>query len=130
MVRFLKNITRCTIVGFLLVAISGLTVAIHHEHTIGDLLDEHGQSQHDGLIVKTTPSTYHEVHFVRLLSGDSFNGSQKIEFKTSLVKFFAVHLDQLELSPAYHSSSLRNINIKETGPPPVDKCVLFCSFLI
>lgn len=130
MPKFIRNIARCTVVGFLLLAISGLTIAIHHEHPIGDILAEHGHSQHDGLVVKATPSTYHEVHFVKLLSGDSFNGSQKIEFKTSLVKLFAVHLDPLELSPVHHSTSLASIDIKETGPPSVDKCVLFCSFLI
>ena len=130
MFRFLKNIARCAVVGFLLLAISGLTIAIHHEHPIRNLLAEHGQSQHDGLVVKTTPSTYHEVHFVKLLSGDSFNGSQKIAFKTFQVKLFAVHLDPLKLSPVHHSPSLAIINIRETGPPWVDKCVLLCRFLI
>ena len=130
MVSSLNHIARYTVVGFLLLAVSGLTIAIHHEHLIEGLFTENGHSQPNGLVVKTTPSTYNEVHFVKLLSGDSFHGSQKVEFKTFLVKIFAVHLDHLELSPAYHSSSLANINIKETGPPSVDKCVLFCSFLI
>ena len=130
MPRILKNAARCMVVGFLLIAISGLTIAIHHEHPIGDILTAHEHSQFDGLVVKTTPSTYHEVHFVKLLSGDSFNGSQKIECNTSLVKLFTVHLDPLELSPVYHSASSANIDIKETGPPSVDRNILNCSFLI
>lgn len=130
MSTFLKNIARAAVVGFLLLAISGLTIAIHHEHRIGDMVPDHGRRQHDEIVVKTTPSTYHEIHFVKLLSGDSFNNLQKIEFRTSLVKLFAVHGDLLVLSPIHHSTSLANIDRRETGPPSVDTCVLFCSFLI
>ena len=130
MSRILKNIARCTVVVFLLLAISGLAITIHHEHSIGDVLAEHGHSHSDGSAVKTAPSTYHEDHFVKLLSGDSFNGSQKIEFKTSLVKLFAVYLDPLELSPVRYSASLANIDIKETGPPSGDRYILNCSLLI
>ena len=118
------------VVGFLLLAISGLTITIHHEHPIGDILAKHGHSHSDEPAAKTTPSTYHEVHFVKLLSGDSFNSSQKTEIKTSLVKLFAVHPAPLELSLVYHLTSSANIDIKETGPPSVDRYILNCSFLI
>ncbi|GEM_PF-4775185 len=130
MLAFIKNIVRWSATGFLLIAISGLTIAIHHEHAIGDASTKHEHSQPDGLVLKTTPQTYHEVHIVRLLSGDCFNGSQKIDLKTSLVKLFAVQLESPEFSSAHHSTSLANIDVRETGPPSVDKCVLFCSFLI
>ena len=130
MSRVLKNIAKRSLTGFLLLALSGLTIAVHHEHAIGNITAEHEHGQPDGLVVKTSPQTYHEVHFVRLLSGDSFSGSQKLEFKKSLINLFAVHLHSSEFPSFYHSTSLVNIDIKETGPPSVDKCVLFCSFLI
>jgi hypothetical protein len=130
MSRVIKNIARCTVVGFLLLAISGLTIAIHHEHPIVGMLSEHGHEQHDGLVVKNTPPTYHEIHFLKLLSGDSFNGTQKIELKSSLTKLFAVHIEVLELHPIGYSTFLLNTDISGTGPPSVDRCVLNCSFLI
>src|SRR5206468_3540413 len=98
--------------------------------SIGDTAAQHEHSQPKGVVLKTTPHTYHEVHFIKLLSGDSFNGSQKIDFKNSFAKLFAVHLDSPEFASAHHTSTLANIDIKETGPPSADKCVLFCSFLI
>ena len=118
------------VVGFLLLATSGLTITIHHEHPIEDILIKHGHSHSEESAAKTTSSTYQEIHFVKLLSGDSFNGSQKIELKTSLVKLFAVHLVPLELSLVFHAASLTNIDIKETSPPSVDRYTLNCSFLI
>ncbi|MBI1805198.1 MAG: hypothetical protein HY033_13775 [Ignavibacteriae bacterium] len=130
MSRLLKNIARCSVTGFLLLAVSGLTIAVHHEHSIGSTAAQHEHSQPNGVVLKTTPQTYHELHLIKLLSGDSFNGSQKIDFKTSLVKLFAVQLDSPEFSSVHHSTSLASTDIKETGPPSVDKCVLFCSFLI
>ena len=133
MLRSLKNIARCTVVGFLLLSVSGLTIAVEHEHAIEkspDLLAVHPNSNPEGTGIESTPLTYHETHFLKLLSGDSFDGSQKMESKTSPVKFFAVHLVFLELSPVYHSISLANIDIKETGPPSGDRYILNCSLLI
>jgi hypothetical protein len=130
MPRDLKNIARCTVVGFLLLAISGLTIAIHHEHLVVGMLTEHGHEHHDGIAVRNTPSTYHEIHFVKLLSGDSFSGSQKIEYKNSPTKLFVVYSNLFELPKIQHSTSFAPIDIKETSPPSRDKCVLFCSFLI
>ena len=130
MSRIIKNIIRCVVVGFLLLAISGLTITIHHEHQIGDILAEHGHSHTDEHAVKTSASTYHEIHLVKLVSGDSFDGSQKIDFKSPLVKIFAVPLDPLELAHSYHPTSSSNLDISNTGPPSVDRYVLICSFLI
>lgn len=128
--RIIKNIAHCVVVGFLLIAISGVSISIHHEHAIGQLSAEHEHGQHEGLGVSAASSTYHEIHVLTLLSNDSFNGSSKAEFKTPFAKLLDVPLDLLEVSPIHHSTSLAYLDIKETGPPSVDKCVLFCSFLI
>src|SRR6266853_1781736 len=125
MSRLLKHFATCLVTGFLLLAVSGLTIAVHHEHAMGNTAAQHELSQPNGIVLKTTPRTYHEVHIVKLLSGDSFNGSQKIDLKTSFAKLFTVQLDSPEFSAAHLSSSLANIDIKETGPPSVDRCVLF-----
>ncbi len=131
MSRYLKNIFRCSVTGFLLLALSGFTVAVHHEHSMGNASIEHKHNQPDGLVLKPTPQTYHEVHIVKLLSGDYFNGSQKLEIKDPPKMFFVLQLDSPDLFSVHpHLTSLPNIDIKETGPPSVDKCVLFCSFLI
>jgi hypothetical protein len=130
MSEFLKNIGRFAVVGFLLFSVSGFTIAIHHEHVIGNNLAEHVHNHDGGPVVNPTPSTFHEIHFVKLLSGDSFNGSTKIELKTSLVELFTIHLDRGEYSPIHPSISLASTDVKETGSPSVDRCVLFCSFLI
>src|SRR5713226_7428779 len=102
MSRLLKNIARCSVTGFLLLAVSGFTIAVHHEHSMGNTDAQHEHGQPDGVVLKTTPHTYHEVHIVKLLSGDSFNGSQKIDLKTSLAKLFTVRLDSPEFSAAHH----------------------------
>ena len=130
MPRWLAHIIRFSITGFLLVALSGFTVVVHHEHSIGDASANREHDPTDGLVVKTKPQTYHEVHIVKLLSGDSFSGSQTIDLNTSVVKFFELHLDSPHFPPYPHSTSLTHTEIRETGPPSVDRCILFCSFLI
>lgn len=130
MAKFLKNIARYLGTGFLLFALSGFTVVVHHEHSMGNVLAEHEHGQSDGIVLKTTPQTYHEVHIVKLVSGDCFNGSQRLEFKDFPIKLSALQLDSLEFSSVHHLAPLANIDIKETGPPSVDQCILFCSFLI
>ena len=126
----LKNIVKWSVTGFLLIAISGLTIAIHHEHALGNDLAEREHGPSDGLVVKTTPHTYHEVHILKLFSGDSFNGCPKMEFKQCLTKLFVGQLEPSALSSIHQSTTIAGIDIKETGPPSRDKCVLFCRFLI
>lgn len=128
--KFLKNIARYLVTGFLLIAVSGFTITIHHEHSIGNSAARNENVQRDGLVLKTTPQTYHEVHIVKLLSGDRFNGSQKIVLKISPLKLFTVQLESPQFSSDYHFTSVSTTDIKGTGPPSVDKCVLFCSFLL
>ena len=126
----LKNIIRYLVTGFLLFAISGLTITVHHEHSIGNTGAQHEHRQPGGLVFKTTPKTYHEGHLIKLLSGDSFSGSQKLECKNSPIKLLTLQLDLRERSSKHHSTSLANIDIRDTGPPSRDRCVLFCSFLV
>lgn len=128
--KSIRNIAQRIVVGFLLIATSGITISIHHEHAIGELLYEHEHGQLEGLGVNPAPSTYHEIHVLTFLSADSFNSSGQVEFKTSFTKLIAIPLDRIEFSPVRQSTSLTQLDIKETGPPSVDKCVLFCSFLI
>lgn len=132
MLQTTKNIARCVIVGFLLLAVSGLTVAIHHVHNIADAnaVNGSGHSRYDGIVIKSTPSTYHEVHVLTFLSGDSFTGSSKIDIKTSLVKLFTESLNFPELLRVQHTTSLATTEKKDGSPLSVDKCALLCSFLI
>lgn len=129
----LKNIARQVIVGFLLLALSGITIAIHHDHSIERAPDadavHHTDDVGDGKI-QHVPSTYHEVHFITLSSSDSFHPSPKTSFQASSKNLGPMELDLIASSPAYRVSSFAHIKPKGTDPPPADKCVLFCSFLI
>jgi hypothetical protein len=130
MSRFLHHIARCSVTGFLLLAISGLTIAVHHEHHIGNSAAHRDHGQPDGVVLNTSASTYHEMHIVKFLSGDSFNGSHKIIVNSALVKLFIVQPESPQFSSVHPSTPLTSTDIKETGPPSVDRCVLLCSFLI
>lgn len=133
MFRVLKNIARHVVVGFLLLALSGMTITIHHDHPIERAPDPsavHHSNNVGDVGIQNVPSTYHEVHFIKLSSGDSFGPSPTTHLKASLKNLGPVVLDHIEFSPAYRSSSLTNIDTKETGPPSADKCVLLCRFLI
>lgn len=130
MSTLLKNIARYLTTGFLLLAVSGFTLAIHHEHSLGTSASQHEHHGPQGVVLSATPRSYHEVHLVRFLSGDSFNGSEKSHLKASLVKLFTVQLNPVEIPSDPHSASAARTDIRETGPPSVDACVLFCSFLI
>ena len=132
MLRVITYIARYTVITFLLCAISGLTLTVHHEHhlDVENRSVAHDADQHDGHAIKTSGMTYHEIHFVKLLSGDDFDGTQKLQIKTSPTGLFAAY-SNLCSSPSYCcSSSIQKRDLKDTGPPSVDKCVLFCSFLI
>lgn len=133
MIEFKHNILAALFVAFHVVALSGLTLPIHHTHPIEKSPD--GVVVHDETNAKThsvtnAPSTYHEMHFVKFLSGDSFKNTKQIDFKTSFQKLGFIQVDEFQLSPFVHLSPLANKNLHDTGPPSVDKCVLFCSFLI
>ena len=132
MLQKTKNIVRCGIVGFLLLAVSGFTVAVHHVHNIAatNTVNDSGHARYNGLIVKSTPSSYDEVHVLSFLSGDSFTGSPKTELKTSLVKLFTESLNFPELPIVQRSPSLATTAKKDIHPPSVDTCALLCSFLI
>ena len=133
MFRMLKNIARQVMVGFLLLALSGITIAIHHDHPIERAPDpdavHHTNTVADGKI-QNVPSTYHEVHFIKLSSSDSFHPSPKTSFQASWKNLGPMELHPNASSPAYRLSSLATIEPKGSDPPPADKCVLFCSFLI
>ena len=129
----LKNIARQVMVGFLLLALSGITIAIHHDHPIERAPDPdaaHHANNVAGWKIRNVPSTYHEVHFIKLSSSDSFYPSPKTSFQASWKNLGPIELDLIASSPAYRLSSLANLEPKGTDPPPADKCVLFCSFLI
>lgn len=128
--KSLRNIARRIVVGFLLLAISGVTISIHHEHAIKELLTEHEHGHHEGLGVNTAPSTYHEIHVVTFRSADSFYGSGKGEFDISLVKLLSIPSDHIEVSLVRRSTSFTFFDVRDTAPPSMDKCVLFCRFLI
>jgi hypothetical protein len=121
---------------FLVVVLSGLTLPVHHIHSIevappiSD--DRHSDNhQHDAAETKNdAPSTYHEIHFVKLLSDDSFSASTCIDAFTWGIQFVAILPGTVKLFDSPSSETL-SFSLKDPSPPPSqDKCVLFCSFLI
>ncbi len=119
---------------FLAVVLSGLTLPIHHVHAI-----EHkqplGETQRHGHEEaephQTSPSTYHEIHFVKLLSEDSFNASSPTDGISSIAHF------NIAIVPSTIDFSAPTISSIQSSPfqgaekiPARDRCVLFCSFLI
>lgn len=121
---------------FLVVAISGLTLPIHHVHPIEvatPVSDDHHSDNHRHGESETTsdvPSTYHEVHFVKLLSNDNFSTSNRNDISIRVVQFLIIIPGKIEFLDSPSSETI-SFSLKEPSPPPPqDKCVLFCSFLI
>ena len=120
---------------FLVVVLSGMTIPIHHVHSIEvtpPISDEHHSDNHGHDTAETTsdaPSTYHEVHFVKLLSDDSFNTSNHTDVTTRAIQFIAIIPGKIAFLNSPSSDTL-SFSLREPSPPPSqDKCVLFCSFL-
>ncbi|MEW5800446.1 MAG: hypothetical protein AB1728_15735 [Bacteroidota bacterium] len=134
MQRFLKNIVRYSVTGFLLIAVSGFTFVVQHEHPINAATKErteHPHSEEADEHQQNTPSTYHEIHFVKFSSGDQFNTSPPTDIRfSSFVTLFVIQPDLFDSFSNLHSTSLINAANWETRPPSRDKCALFCSFLI
>lgn len=133
MLRFLKNIVKYLVTGFLLIAVSGFTFVIHHEHSIETSVKKHTEHSHnekaDGHY-KNNPSTYHEVHFVKFSSGDQFNIAPTTDLRSSLLTLFVIQPELFDSFTNFPSSTLVTATDWEYHPPSEDKCVLFCSFLI
>jgi len=118
---------------FLAVVLSGLTLPIHHVHPIEykQPLGETQSHRHDEAESnQTDPSTYHEVHFVKLLSDDSFNASSRADGISPLVHLATILPSTIEFSIPTISSVLFTHFPMAERIPASDKCVLFCSFLI
>ena len=119
---------------FLSVVLSGLTVAVHHTHPIeykqrSSETDSHNHDQ--AKLNRTGPSTYHEVHFVKLLSDDSFNTSSRTEGISSIAHFIVAILPRTIKFSTPIISSIQSPQYQSSDAFPArDKCVLFCSFLI
>jgi hypothetical protein len=124
-------------VFFLVVVLSGLTIPIHHIHSIEVAPSTSGNHhsdnhRHDAADAKSeAPSTYHEVHFVKLLSDDSFNALSRTAGISSIANsVVAILTSSIEFS-ALTISSIQSPQFQRSDTlPSGDKCVLFCSFLI
>ena len=122
---------------FLVVVLSGLTLPIHHIHLIEVAPPSSGNHpsdnhRHDDAAEtkSNTPSTYHEVHFVTLLSDDSFSALNRTDAFAQAVQVMAILPNSVEFL-ASPSSEVPLISLKEpSSSPSQDKYVLFCSFLI
>lgn len=119
---------------FLVIVLSGLTLPVHHVHPI-ELKQPIGESQrhsHDEAKPhQTGPSTYHEVHFVKLLSDDSFDASSRTDGISSFAHFIVAILPStFELSTPTISPLQSPQFQRAERIPARDRCVLFCSFLI
>jgi hypothetical protein len=133
MLQRIKHIVRICIAGLLLVGVSGVTFVIHHEHPIGTYAEKHTAHSHDETATEnqqSKPSTYHEVHFVKLGSDDNFTSSSSTDCRIPLVSLIINHANSIDSPSTLHSAAFINIAAKETGPPSVDRCVLFCAFLV
>lgn len=121
---------------FLVVVLSGMTLPIHHVHSIEvatPVSDDHHSDNHPHDETETksdVPSTYHEVHFVKLLSDDNFSISKCIEAFSRVIQLMAIIPGKIAFIDSPSSETL-SFSLKEPSlPPSQDKCVLFCSFLI
>jgi hypothetical protein len=133
MLQLIKHIVRICIAGLLLVGVSGVTFVIHHEHPIGTFAEKHSAHSHDETATdkqESKPSTYHEVHFVKLGSDDNFTISPTTDCRVSLITLLVIHSPSFDSLSILQSATFIDIAAKETGPPSVDRCVLFCTFLV
>jgi hypothetical protein len=129
MLKLFKNITKASIIGILLVGVSGITFVIQHDHPIDDSAIKHTGHSHDKH-QQNKPTTYHEVHFVKLGSDDNFTNLSVTTGSTSHVVLFVIHPESFDSFPTLHSAGISNNALEETRPPSRDKCILFSSFLI
>lgn len=133
MLQQVKNIVRSCIVGVLLLGLSGITIAVHHDHPIETSSPKQTQQpegKQAGENQQSKPSTYHEVHFLKLGSDDEFTISPPAERVASLTVRFVIPAAAFDSFPALRSAAVINTAEKETQPSSGDKCALFCSFLI
>ncbi len=119
---------------FLAVIVSGLTLPVHHIHLIEykqPLGKAHSHNHHEAEANQTNPSTYHEIHFVKLLSDDSFNASSHTDGISPIGHFMAAISPSTIEFPTPIISSHQSPQFQRAERIPArDKCVLFCSFLI
>ncbi|HWP83163.1 MAG TPA: hypothetical protein VNN76_10975 [Bacteroidota bacterium] len=128
-----KNIVRHCIVGVLLLSLSGITIVVHHDHPIETSSPKQTQEP-DGKQASenqhSKPSTYHEVHFLKLGSDDEFTISPPAERAASLTVCSVIPDAAFDSFPALRSAAVLHTAEKEAHPSSGDKCALFCSFLI
>ena len=125
------NICLIPVAIFLVVSLSGPTLVIHHDHPIEMApVDSDGDKHDEAQAENNGPSTYHEVHFIKLLSEDSFNVSSCVEVVPTTHQLIAVLPFTLELSTSVLPSAPLFSHKTNVHDPAGDKCVLFCSFLI
>jgi len=131
--NFIRNIFRISVIGFLFFGVSGFTLVIHHEHPSdapakkltahahGENAEEHHQAE---------PSTIHEVHFVKLSSGDQFTISLVTELRFSVIMLFIIPTALSDSFPNLLTATVVHIADLGIRPSSGDKCALFSSFLI
>lgn len=128
-----KNIVRRCIVGVLLLSLSGITIAVHHDHPIETSSPKQTQRP-DGKQASENqqckPSTYHEVHFLKLGSDDEFTISPPAERAASLTVCSVIPVAAFDSFSALQSAAFIHTSEKETPLCSRDRCALFCSFLI
>lgn len=119
---------------FLAIVLLGLTLPVHHVHLIeykqpNDETQNHGHDEAEPH--QTGRSTYHEVHFVKLLSDDSFNASSRTDGISSIAHFIVVIVPSTIEFSTPTISSIQSPQFQRAHRLVArDKCVLFCSFLI
>lgn len=129
-----SNIFFLPICLFLLMVLSGLSIQIHHVHPLEpaqprDTTQSHGHDENEPH--QENPSTYHEVHYVKLLSDDSFNTSSRAGGISALVHFIVTIVPTIgEVSNPIASSSVSLLTQQHASLPAREKCALFCSYLI
>ena len=125
-----RKIIAVPVVLFLIAVLAAPMLTIHHVHRIET--SEHADhiSAEGSQGVTGVPQTYHETHFVTLLSGDSFNSSTRSNGMQSLHDLIAT-LPVFRISSSTPSLSLiASADIRPLSQLSGDKCVLFRSLLI
>jgi hypothetical protein len=129
--RAMEYIVHCVTVGFLILAISGLTIVVHHDHPIESGSISSGDQNEAARQPHTNDQeTFHEVHILTFVSGDQFVGHQNIDAGNLFHagRLFSENSSFLYLFIQLYSTV--RLTSESAIPPSRDKYALFCSLLI
>lgn len=129
----IRAVAKSILVSFLMIAVSGTTIVIHHDHPIApvgaenaDHTDDESANGHQS----TKGATYHEIHLLKLVTGDRFNTTPPFQSPTSFAPFLVFH-DTSSSScsiPRFSASTISNGHTARMASR--ERCTLFCTLLV